>query len=57
MMIHTWVNIASGNVLLPDDTKPLPKPILTSWVKSGDIHLRALSEAVLINNKSLKIEI
>ena len=24
-----WVNIGSGNGLLPEDTKPLPEPILT----------------------------
>ena len=23
-----WVNIASGNGLLPDGTKPLPEPLL-----------------------------
>ena len=25
-----WVNIGSGNGLLPDGTKPLPEPMLTS---------------------------
>ena len=25
-----WLNIASGNGLLPDGTKPLPEPVLTS---------------------------
>ena len=24
-----WVNIGSGNGLLPDSTKPLPEPMLT----------------------------
>ena len=24
-----WVNIGSGNALLPDGTKPLPEPMLT----------------------------
>ena len=24
-----WVNIGSGNGLLPDGTKPLPEPMLT----------------------------
>ena len=23
-----WINIGSGNDLLPDDTKPLPEPML-----------------------------
>ena len=26
---HIWVNIGSGIGLLPDGTKPLPKPMLT----------------------------
>ena len=26
---YIWVNIGSGNGLLPDGTKPLPKPVLT----------------------------
>ena len=26
---HIWVNIGSGNDLLPDGTKPLPEPMLT----------------------------
>ena len=25
---ENWVNIGSGNGLLPDSTKPLPEPIL-----------------------------
>ena len=29
MVTQIWVNIGSGNCLLPDDTKPLPEPILT----------------------------
>ena len=35
-MTRNWVNIGSGNGLLPDGTKPLPEPILT-------YHQRALS--------------
>ena len=30
MMIEIWVNIGSGNGLVPDGTKPLPEPMLTS---------------------------
>ena len=30
MATQTWVNIGSGNGLLPDGTKPLPEPILTN---------------------------
>ena len=29
MVTEIWVNIGSGNVLLPDGTKPLTEPILT----------------------------
>ena len=27
--LHIWVNIGSGNGLLPDGIKPLPEPMLT----------------------------
>ena len=27
--IEHWVNIGSGNGLVPDSTKPLPEPMLT----------------------------
>ena len=30
MATYIWVNIGSGNDLLPDGTKPLPAPILTN---------------------------
>ena len=29
MATEIWVNIGSGNGLLPDDTKPLPEPMMT----------------------------
>ena len=29
MATEIWVNIVSGNGLLPDGTKPLPEPMLT----------------------------
>ena len=29
MVTQNWVNISSGNGLLPDGTKLLPKPIFT----------------------------
>ena len=29
MTTQNWVNIGSGNGLLPDDTMPLPVPMLT----------------------------
>ena len=28
-VLQKWANIGSGNGLLPDDTKPLPEPMLT----------------------------
>ena len=44
MVTEIWVNIGSGNGLLPDGTKPLLEPMLTSSVRSSDIHLRASSQ-------------
>ena len=43
MATEIWVNIGSGNGLLPDGTKPLPEPILTEWlsVKTSDIDISA----------------
>ena len=38
---HNWVSTGSGDGMLPDDTKPLPEPVLTSSVTSIAIHLRA----------------
>ena len=29
MATEIWVNIGSGNGLVPDGTKPLPEPMLT----------------------------
>ena len=34
-----WINIGSGNGLLPDGTKPLPEPMLT-------YHLRVVSQKI-----------
>ena len=60
MVSEIWVNIGSGNGLLPDGTKPLPEPMLTYLQISPmtDIHLRALSQEDLkmpINKTRLKI--
>ena len=30
MATQNWVNIGSGNGLVPDGTKPLPEPMLTN---------------------------
>ena len=42
------VNIGSGNGLLPDGTKPLSEPMLTSHssVRFRDIHLRGISQEI-----------
>ena len=54
MATEIWVNIGSGNGLLPDATKPLPKPMLTNHLWSpvsfilGQFHKRCL------NHQSLK---
>ena len=55
MATEIWVNIGSGNGLLPDGTKPLPEPMLTDpWWSPvtfilGQFHKRCL------NHQSLKI--
>ena len=44
-----WINIGSGNGLVPDGTKPLPEPMLTDhqWSPvtyiSGQFHKRCLN--------------
>ena len=54
MATKIWVNIGSGNGLLPDGTKPLPEPMLTDHQWSpvtfilGQFHKRCL------NHQSLK---
>ena len=44
MAREIWVNIGSGNGLLPDGTKPLPEPMLTDHVKSSDIDIKVISQ-------------
>ena len=58
-MTEIWVNIGSGNGLLPDGTKPLPEPMLTDhqWSPS-DIHIMAISHEMpqpLVTKIHLKI--
>ena len=43
MVTEIWVNIGSGNGLLPDGTKPLPEPMLTDH-QSNDHHIMAISQ-------------
>ena len=43
MATEIWVNIGSGNGLVPDGTKPLPESMLTV-MKSNDIYQRVISQ-------------
>ena len=44
-MTEIWVNIGSGNGLVPDGIKPLPETNVDwSSVDSSDIHIRAISQ-------------
>ena len=53
MATEIWVNICSGNGLLPDGTKPLPGPMLTDHQLSpvtcmlGQFHKRFLNQELL----------
>ena len=38
MTTEIWVNIGSGNGLLPDGTKPLPEPMLTHYQSKVQRH-------------------
>ena len=59
MATEIWVNIGSGNGLLPDGTKPLPEPMLTyHHLRSSGIHLRAILQEIpqpSVTEMSLKI--
>ena len=59
MATDVWVNIGSGNGLLPDGTKPSPKTIVDlSSAKSSGIHMTAISQEMSqpsITKISLKI--
>ena len=64
MATKIWVNIGSGNGLLPDSTKPLPEPVLTYHMCGpvtliwGQFHYRYLSHWPLnqLENYSSKID-
>ena len=47
MATYIWINIGSGNGLLPDGTKPLPEPMLTYHqrgpVKASEHEMHQLS--------------
>ena len=48
-------NIGSGNILLPDGTKPLPEPMLTVQIelKRGSVHDCVLDLDVVTFNENL----
>ena len=55
MVMEIWVNVGSGNGLMPDGTKPLPQPMLTShWWARGSViltseqfHTESAQDAIL----------
>ena len=58
MWTQIWVNIGSGNGLLPDGTMPLTEPMLTYYQVFSGIHLKTIAEIVyisLIYNMCLEI--
>ena len=44
---YIWVHIGSGNVVLPDGTKPLPEPMLT--YSSRGIIIRGYEDSNQLN--------
>ena len=52
---QNWVNIGSGNGLLPDGTKPLPEPMLTYGQQGPIIFILGQFHKRYISNKSLKL--
>ena len=56
MATEIWVNIGSGNGLLPDDTKPLPEPMLTDHQWSPMTFILGQFNKKYLNYQSLKSE-
>ena len=54
MATEIWVNIGSGNGLLPDGTKPLPEPILTDHQWSPVTFILGQFQKRCLNHQSLK---
>ena len=54
MATEIWVNIGSGNGLLPDGTKPLPEPMLTDHQWSPMTFILGQFHKKCLNHKSLK---
>ena len=54
MATEIWVNIGSGNGLLPDGTKPLPEPMLTDHQWSPVTFILRQFHKRCLNHQSLK---
>ena len=54
MATEIWVNIGSGNGLLPDGTKPLPEPMLTDHQLSPVKFILEQFHKRFLNQQSLK---
>ena len=54
MATEIWVNIVSGNGLLPDGTKPLPEPMLTFYHLSPVTFILGQFYKRCLNHQSLK---
>ena len=54
MVPEIWVNIGSGNGLLPDGTKPLPEPLLTDQQQSPMTFILGQFYKRCLINQSLK---
>ena len=54
MATQIWVDIGSDNGLLPNDTKPLPEPMLNPDL---GIHYTAISQKMLVCWQRLSFEI
>ena len=55
MATEIWVNIGSGNGLLPDGTKPLPEPMLTDHQWSPGTFILGWFHKRCLNHQSLKV--
>ena len=54
MVTEIWVNIGSGNGLLPDSTKPLPQPMLTDHQWGPMTFILGEFHNTCLNHQSLK---
>ena len=54
MATEIWVNIGSGNGLLPDGTMPLPEPMLTDHLWSSVAFISVQFHKTCLNHQSLK---